>query len=54
MAMFMSHHSTYRRKPVLSLHQQQIRFLTRLSIFVSILLFGALFWLANRPGFLIH
>jgi hypothetical protein len=37
-----------RIKPPLSAHQKQIRFLTGLSIVVSLLCVAGIFWLVNR------
>jgi len=36
-----------RRKPVLSDHQKQIRFLTGLSVVISFLFAAGIFWLVN-------
>jgi hypothetical protein len=47
-------HATRRRKPELSGHQKQIRFLTRLLVVICSLVTLAIFWLANRPGSLPH
>jgi hypothetical protein len=46
----MSHHATRRRKPELSGHQKQIRFLTRLCVVLCSLVTLAVFWLVNRAG----
>jgi hypothetical protein len=43
--------SVRRRKPVLSAHQKEIRFLTGLSIIVSLLCVAGIFWLVNREHF---
>jgi hypothetical protein len=47
----MTTHAIRRRKPNLSAHQKQIRFLTGLSVFISLLFVIALFWLVNRSNF---
>jgi hypothetical protein len=47
----MAHHIAHRRKPVPSAHQKQIRFLTGLSVGISMLFIIALFWLVNRSNF---
>ncbi len=47
-------HTTYRRKPVLSFHQKQIRFLTGLSMGVCTLFVVVIFWLVNRSSFILH
>jgi hypothetical protein len=41
--------TTWRRKPFLSEHQKQIRFLTGLSVGICTLAAIAFFWLMNRP-----
>jgi len=46
----MSHRTTRRRKPGLSGHQKQIRFITRLCVVLCSLVTLAVFWLVNRPG----
>ena len=43
-----------RRKLVLSLHQKQMRFFTRLSVVVYSLSTLALLWFLNRPGLVGH
>jgi len=50
----MTYHDIRRRKPILSAHQKQIRFLTGLAGFISFLFVAAIFWVLNRPGFGIH
>ena len=50
----MPDHTPRRRKPVLSGHQKQIRFLTRLSVVMCSLFTLALFWLVNRTSYLTH
>jgi len=54
MRITMPYHTIRRRKRSLSAHQKQIRFLTGLSMTMSFLLFVALFWFLNRPGFATH
>jgi hypothetical protein len=39
-----------RKKPELSFHQKQIRFLTGLSMAVCAALLAAMLWLVNRSG----
>jgi len=46
----MAQHTTRRRKPELSGHQKQIRFLTRLAVVLCSLVTLAVFWLVNRSG----
>jgi hypothetical protein len=50
----MSQHAIHRRKPALSAHQKQIRFLTGLSMAVCTLMAGLLFWAVNRPSYISH
>ena len=50
----MSQHAIHRRKPELSAHQKQMRFLTGLSMFVCMLVAVLLFWAVNRPNFISH
>ena len=50
----MSRHVTRRRKPELSGHQKQIRFLTRMLVLICSLVTLAFFWFANRPGSIAH
>jgi len=50
----MAHQTTRRRKPVLSDHQKQIRFFTRLSVVICSLFAVALFWLLSRTSFITH
>jgi hypothetical protein len=45
---------TRRRKPELSGHQKQIRFLTRLSVVICALFAVAFFWLMNRSSYSSH
>lgn len=47
----MSNRVVRRRKPVLSEHQKQIRFFTRLSLVICCLFTFAFFWFLNRPSF---
>jgi hypothetical protein len=50
----MSHQAKRGRKPELSGHQKQIRFLTRLSVIICSLLTLGVYWLANRPVPIAH
>jgi len=50
----MSHYPIYRRKPVLSLHQKQIRFLTGLSVIICSLFGFAFFWMVNWLSYTVH
>ena len=50
----MSSHARHRRKPALTGHQKQIRFFTRMAVFIFSLLTLAGFWLANRPVPITH
>jgi hypothetical protein len=50
----MSHHAARRRKPELSPHQKQIRFLTRLAVILCSLLTLGIFWFANRSVPMTH
>jgi hypothetical protein len=50
----MAYQTTRRRKPVLSEHQKQIRFFTRLSVVLCALFALALLWLLNRTSFITH
>jgi len=50
----MAYYPTYRRKPVLSLHQKEMRFITALSVFICTLVAFAFFWLVSRPEFIGH
>jgi len=45
--MNMSIYHARKRKPALSDHQKQMRFLTGLSMFVSLLIMTLLFWAVN-------
>jgi hypothetical protein len=47
-------HATHRRKPELTGHQKQIRFLTRLAVVICSLVTLAFFWFVNRPGSIHH
>jgi hypothetical protein len=46
----MANNSTRRRKPDLSAHQKQMRFFTRLSVFMGFVFIAAIFWLVNRSS----
>ena len=50
----MPYNATRRRKPALTGHQKNIRFLTRLSVVICSLVSLAFFWFMNRPGSLPH
>jgi hypothetical protein len=50
----MSHRAPHRRKPELSGHQKQIRFLTRLFVIICSLTTLAFFWFVNRPSSFTH
>jgi hypothetical protein len=43
-----SRNDVRRKKPQLSAHQKQIRFLTGLSVVISFLFAAGIFWLVNR------
>jgi hypothetical protein len=43
-----------RRKPMLSAHQKQIRFFTRLALCTGFLLVAGIFWLVNRASYSPH
>jgi hypothetical protein len=45
----MRYRHAHRRKPVLSAHQKQIRFFTRISVVICALLTAAIFFVVNRP-----
>jgi hypothetical protein len=45
----MANQLAHRRKPELSAHQKQMRFLTGLGMVVCMVLFAAMLWLVNRP-----
>ena len=50
----MPNHEPRRSKPARSAHQKQIRFLTGLAVFISLLLVTAMFWLLNRTSLSMH
>ena len=50
----MPHHVTRRRKPELSAHQKQIRFITRLAVLLCSSLTVVVFWLVSRTGPISH
>jgi len=48
----MTYLNSCRRKPILTEHQKQIRFLTGLLMGICALFAAAFFWLVSRPGFI--
>jgi hypothetical protein len=50
----MSSPAPRRRKPELSGHQKQIRFLTRMLVLICSVMTLAVFWFANRHGSIAH
>jgi len=50
----MPYRHAHRRKPMLSPHQKQIRFFTRMSVFICALLTVAIFFFVNRPIAITH
>ena len=49
-----SNRIAHRRKPELSGHQKQMRFLTGLSMAFCCMAFAAMLWYVNRPGLPSH
>jgi hypothetical protein len=50
----MAYDYIYRRKPILSEHQKQIRFFIGLSVGLCVLFAISFFWLLNRLDFIPH
>jgi len=45
----MTYNNTRTRKPTVSAHQKQIRFLAGLLVFIGLLLVALFCWLVNQP-----
>ena len=50
----MAYHNAYRRKPILSEHQKQMRFFTSLLVGFCALFAFVFFWLVNRSSIILR